>query len=154
MRNIPRPLHIEAVQEGQHPVQAEAGVHVLVRQGRVAVGVLDVLHIDVVADLDIAPAAAGRAAVGAAGLVVAGIEPLVVGAAGRAGGALQLPPVVGLGQVEDVLRPDADFLQQAGGLLIPGSGVVALEDGGADLLAVEAEDLRQQIGRASCRERV
>ena len=35
-----------------------------------------------------------------------------------------------------MLRQDADFLQQAGGLFISGSGVVAFKDGGTDLFAV------------------
>ena len=135
----------QAVQEGQHPVEAETGVHVLVCQGSVAVGVLDILHIDVVADFDIASAAACRAAVRTAGLVMTGIEPFVVRAAGRTGSAFQLPPVVGLGQVEDMLRQDADLFQQAGGLVVPGSSVVALEHGGADLPAVQAENLGQEV---------
>ena len=44
-----------------------------------------------------------------------------------------------------MLRLDADFLQQAGGLLIPGSGVVALEDGGADLVSGQTENPREQV---------
>ena len=134
-----------AVQEGQHTVETEAGIHVLVRQGSIAVGVLDVLHVHVVTDLDIPSAAAGRSAVRAAGLVVTGVEPLVVGTAGGAGGAFQLPPVIALGQVEDVLRQDADFLQQVRGFIIPGSGVIAFKNGGADFLAVQAKDLGQQV---------
>ena len=135
----------QAVQEGEHTVQAETGIHVLVCQGSVTVGVFDVLHVYVVADLDIAPAAAGRTAVRSAGLVMARIEPLVVRAAGGAGGAFELPPVVGLGEVEDMLRQDADFLQQVSGFVIPRGGVVAFENGGADFFSVQAEDFRQQV---------
>ena len=135
----------QAVEESQHTVQTETGIHILVRERGVPVGVLDILHVDVVADFHIAAASAGRAAVRAAGLVVAGIEPFVVRAAGRTGRAFELPPVIGLGEVEDMLRQDTDFLQQAGGFLVAGRGVVSLKNGGADFPAVQAENLGQQI---------
>ena len=44
-----------------------------------------------------------------------------------------------------MLRQDADLLQQVRGFIIPGSGVIAFEHGGADFLAVQAEDLGQQV---------
>ena len=134
-----------AVQEGQHPIQAETGVHVFIGQRSVSVGILDVLHIHVVADFNIPAAAAGRPAVRAAGLIVAGVKPFVVRAAGGACGSFQFPPVVALGQIEDMIRQDADFLQQVCGFIISRRSVVAFKDGRADFLSVQAENLGQQV---------
>ena len=135
----------QAVQEGQHTVQPEAGIHVLVCQRRIPVRVLNILHVDVIADFDIPAAAAGRTAVRAAGLVMTGIEPFVVGAAGGTGRPFQLPPVIRLGKVENVLRQDADTPEQVRGFIVPGGGFVAFEDSGTDLPAVQAENLGQQV---------
>ena len=44
-----------------------------------------------------------------------------------------------------MLRQDADLLQQVCGFIIPGSGVIAFKHGGADFLAVQAENLGQQV---------
>ena len=93
------------VQKEEHPVEPEARIDVLVLERHITRLRLAVLHIDVVADLHIVVGEDGVFL-----LLVDGIEPLVVGAAGGADGALELPPVVALREEEDVLGPDAEPL--------------------------------------------
>ena len=137
----------EAVQKCQHSVQTEAGVNVFVFKRLVAVGGFFVLHIDVVADFDVAAATAGYAAMRAARLDVTRIEPLVVRTARSADGAFKLPPVVGFRKKIDVFLFDSEVFEKACGFVVLRRAVVALENGGADFVLIQTENLGQNFKR-------
>ena len=133
---------VDGLRAHQHAVgafQAHAGIDILLLQGlEGTVGLLVILHEHVVPDLQIAPAGAGGGAIGAAGLLVGDDEHLRVRAAGagQAGGA---PPVVLLGQVEDVVVLDAHLAPEIGGLLVARAVLVAGEHGEGEAVLVDAQ---------------
>ena len=133
---------VDGVRAHQHAVgalQAHAGVHVLLLEGdERAVGLLLILHEHVVPDLEVAAAVAGGRAVGAAGRLVADDEHLGIRAAG-AGDAGGAPPVVLLGQVEQVLVLHALRTPQVRRLLVAGAVGVALKHGEGQLVGVQAQ---------------
>ena len=133
---------VQPVEKEQHAVEPEARIDVLVFERDVAVFRLAVLHVHVVSDLDVIVGEDGIRLFG-----IDGIEPLVVGTAGRADGALELPPVVRLGKIEDMLFPDAERLQKARRLLVARGGVVALEHGGTQHVPVQPVHLGEDLVR-------
>ena len=138
----------QAVEEGEHSVQTESRIHVFIFQRNVPVRRLFVLHIHVVADLDVSTAGAvDVAGLSAALLVREGVEPLVVGAAGGADGTFQLPPVVGLVQIINVFGTDAQRDEQLRRLVVAGNTFIARKHGGADLVRIQAELLGEELER-------
>ena len=133
---------VDGLLAGQHAdgtLQAHAGIDVLLLQrDEGAVLLLVVLHEHVVPDLQVTAAGAGRRAVGAAGGLIADDEHLGVGTAGAglAGGA---PPVVLLGQVEDVILFNAHGAPDVVGFLVTGAVLIAGEDGEGQLVLVQAQ---------------
>ena len=127
-----------ARQHADGALQAHAGVDVLLRQGdEGAVGLLVVLHEHVVPDFQVRAAVAGGGAVRPAGLFH-DHEHFGVRAAG-AGDAGGAPPVVGLGQIEQVVVLDAAGAPEVGGLFVPGAVLVALKDGEGQLVLGQAQ---------------
>ena len=114
-----------ALEHAVGALQAHAGVHVLLLQrDERAVGLLLILHEHVVPDLQIASAGAVGAAVRAAGGLFGDPEHLGIRAAG-AGDAGGAPPVVLLGQVEQVIVLHALRAPEVCGLLVAGAIRVA-----------------------------
>ena len=110
-----------AVEHADGALQAHAGIHILLGQRlKGAVGLFVVLHEHVVPDLQIPAAGAGGRAVRAAGLLVGDDEHLGIRAAG-AGDARRAPPVVFLGQEEDVIIRHAAPAPQLGAFLVAGA---------------------------------
>ena len=131
-----------ARQDADGALQAHARVHVLLGQGQeAAVLLLVVLHEDVVPDLQIVAAGTGRGAVGAAGGLVGDDEHLRVRAAG-AGDAGRAPPVVLLGEEEEVVLRHAHLPPEAPALVIPGAIGVPGEDREGQPVLVDAQVLR------------
>ena len=128
-----------ALEDGQDPLQARAGVDVLARQlGQAALGVPVELHEDEVPDLDEALVAAvlGSAVVAVALPLVE--EDLRVGPAGP--GVAHGPEVVLVAHALDPLGPQADRVDpDLLGL------VVALVHRDPEPVAVEAEDLGEEL---------
>ena len=128
---------VDALEQGRHPLEAHAGVDVLLRQLASDVEVVLgadgrqlVLHEDEVPELQVAVLVDGRAALAA--VLGAAVE---VELAARATGAgnPHVPVVVELAAAGDPLRGHADGpVPQLVGL------VVVLVDGGPDLVGVEA----------------
>jgi hypothetical protein len=137
---------LDAVDDAERPLKAHPGVDVLLLQGReLPLGVLEVLHEDVVPDLGVVPAvAAGAALRSARFLRLVDEEDLGVGPAGAglAGGA---PPVVLLREEEDVVLRDALGLPELGGLGVLGGIGVASEGGDSQLLGRDVQDLLQEL---------
>ena len=130
---------VVALEDGQDPLEAGAGVDVLARQlGEHALGVPVELHEDEVPDLDEALVAAvlGTAVV-PVGLALVD-EDLRVGAAGA--GVAHGPEVVLVAHALDALGPHADLVDpDLLGL------VVAVVHGDPEAVAVEAEDLGEEL---------
>ena len=125
----------KSVEEQKHSVEAEARIYVLVFKGVVTALRLFVLHIHVVADFHVVVGEYGIFLVG-----VERVEPLVIGAAGGADGALQFPPVVRFGKVIDVFGFDTQTYQKVSRFLVAGGGIVALEHGGTQLVLIQPEN--------------
>ena len=136
-------LHV--VEHAENPLQPHAGVDVHLLEGReLALGVLEVLHEDVVPDLGVLPAVAGGSAVGSTLGPAVVEEDLGIGSAGSglSGGA---PPVVRLPVEEDLVVGHAVAPPQVGGLVVPGGVRVAGEDGDGELLPLDPEDLGEEL---------
>ena len=132
---------LDTLEHAVGALKAHASVHVLLLQrNERAVGLLLILHEHVVPDLQIASAGAVGAAVRAAGGLVGDPEHLGVRAAG-AGDAGGAPPVVLLGQVEQVIVLHALCAPQIGGLLVAGAVLVACEHGEGQAILGQAQPL-------------
>ena len=136
-------LHV--VEHAEDPLESHAGVDVhLLERGELALGILEVLHEDVVPDLGVLPAVAGGSAVGSAFRPAVVEEDLSVGSAGAGlpGGA---PPVVGLAVEEDLVVGHAVAPPEVGGLVVPGRVGVPREDGDRELVPPDAEDVGEEL---------
>ena len=115
-----------------------------------AVLVFEILHEDVVPNLDIFPARTTGAAVGPALGLARVDEHLGVGTA-RARRSRGAPPVVLTRQTEDALLRDAERLPNLDGLLVAGDEALlpfcslATENGDVELLRRELQVLRQEL---------
>ena len=126
-------------------LDTHAGIHIVAPERlEHAVGVLVVLHEDIIPDLDVLAAVAAGAAVRAA-LLLAGVdEHFGIGTAG-AGGAGRAPPVVLAREAVDALLgnakrlPDFDSLFVRGDVAALALYALALEHGNGKLLRREAE---------------
>ena len=127
-----------AVEHADGAFQTHAGIHVLLRQGNEgAVLLLVILHKHVVPDFQIRAAVAGRGAIRAARLL-GDDKHLGVRAAG-AGHTGRTPPVVLLGQIEQMIVLYAALAPQVSRFLVTRAILIALKHGEGQLVRVDAQ---------------
>ena len=131
-----------AIEHADGALQTHAGIHVLLlKRLKRAVSLFVVLHEHVVPDLQIPAAGAGRRAVRAAGLLVGDDEHFGIRAAG-AGDARRAPPVVFLGQEEDMVVRHAAVAPQLRAFLVAGAVRIARKHGEGQTVLGQAQIFR------------
>ena len=129
-----------SIQDAEDPLESHSGVDVLLFEGgELALGVLEVLHEDVVPDLGELTAVAGRSAVGSAFGPSVIEENLGVGSAGSGltGGS---PPVVLLSVEVDLVIPHSVALPDLCCLLVAGDVALSGEGSDREVVGVHSED--------------
>ena len=130
---------------GQHAdgtLQTHAGIHVLLCQrDERTVCLLVILHEHVIPDFQITAAGAGGRTIGAAGLLIGDDEHFRVRAAGT-GNAGRPPPVMLLGQIENMILRHAHGTPDVMALRIPRAVLIAFEHGKGQPILIQSQIFR------------